>query len=234
VEEKKPAFAAVGAIIGAILLFLVIRAAVDYFQAGQLRLEAAEAIVAEVAPGAELANVVAETESTLETAATTPITDTATITGTESITDTGSITNTAPLTGTAPITGTDSVTRTGSITETTAPPAIETLQASEAVVAVVNKGTCNACHVIPGVPGAVGMVGPDLTNIGTVAAERKPGVSAADYLLESIMDPNAFIAPECPFGSCVPGAMPATLATSLTTEEIATIIDYLLTLHGVE
>lgn len=104
--------------------------------------------------------------------------------------------------------------------------------ASDAVVAVVNKGTCNACHVIPGVDGAVGIVGPNLSNIGAEASTRIPGYSAEQYLHESIVDPNAFVAPKCPFGSCTPGAMPATLVQTLTPAEIQIMVDYLLTLQS--
>ncbi|MEZ4869965.1 MAG: c-type cytochrome [Caldilineaceae bacterium] len=105
-------------------------------------------------------------------------------------------------------------------------------EASDAVVAIVTKGTCNACHTIPGVPGAVGIVGPNLANIGNDAANRIPGYSAEQYLHESIVEPNAFVAPQCPFGACVPGSMPTTLAQTLTPEEITTMVNYLLTLRS--
>lgn len=104
--------------------------------------------------------------------------------------------------------------------------------ASDAVIAVVTKGTCNACHAIAGVPSAVGIVGPNLSNIGAEAGTRIPGYSAEQYLQESIVNPNAFIAPKCPFGSCTPGAMPATLAQTLTPAEIQVMVDYLLTLQS--
>lgn len=102
----------------------------------------------------------------------------------------------------------------------------------ETVAAIVTKGTCGACHVIPGIDGAGGMVGPDLSNIGTVADTRIEGYSAEEYLLESIVDPNAFIAPECPAGDCLPGLMLPNLADLLTTEEIDTLVGYLVTLDG--
>ncbi|MBW7883027.1 MAG: hypothetical protein H3C34_10385 [Caldilineaceae bacterium] len=118
------------------------------------------------------------------------------------------------------------------------PPAAEPAAAAPApaeappeIVVAATKGTCIACHIIPGVPGAVGQVGPDLSNIGAAAGERKPGMSAEEYIHESIADPNAFIAPECPFGACVPGAMPANLATIFTPEELDGLVGYLLTLH---
>ena len=101
-----------------------------------------------------------------------------------------------------------------------------------AVSAIVAKGTCAACHVIPGIEGAVGAVGPDLSDIGATAGTRIDGYTAEEYLRESITNPNAFIAPECPAGDCFPGVMLPNLADILTEEEIDMLIDYLLTLDG--
>jgi nitrite reductase (NO-forming)/hydroxylamine reductase len=101
-----------------------------------------------------------------------------------------------------------------------------------AVAAIVTKGTCNACHVIPGIEGAIGMVGPNLSNIGVDAATRIEGYTAEEYLRESIMNPNAFIAPECPTGACLPNLMLQNLVDLLAPEEIDTVIGYLLTLDG--
>lgn len=131
---------------------------------------------------------------------------------------------------TAPVT-----TTVASTTTTAAAPAADVAAAapvaSDAVVAVVTKGTCNACHTIAGVPNAVGLIGPNLSNIGAEAGTRIPGYTAEQYIHESIVSPNAFVAPKCPFGSCTPGSMPATLAQTLTPEEIQTMVDYLLTLQ---
>lgn len=121
-----------------------------------------------------------------------------------------------------------------STTTTAAAPAADAAAAPvdvEAVTAIVTKGTCNACHVIPGIAGAVGIVGPNLSNIGAEAGTRIPGYTAEQYLHESLVDPNAFVAPKCPFGSCTPGSMPNTLAQTLTPEELQTMINYLLTLQ---
>lgn len=57
---------------------------------------------------------------------------------------------------------------------------------------------CTACHTIDSIPQARGNVGPNLTNVGTRAGMRKPGMSAEDYLKESVMQPDAFIAPGYP------------------------------------
>lgn len=99
----------------------------------------------------------------------------------------------------------------------------------EAVVAVVNAAGCQACHTIPNVPNAVGQIGPDLTNIGTEAATRRDGYSAEEYIRESIVEPEAFTAPDCPTGPCVPGIM---VIPPLTDEQIDTMVNYLVTLTG--
>ena len=56
------------------------------------------------------------------------------------------------------------------------------------------KGRCIVCHKVEAI--GDGQRGPDLTEIGIVAATRRPGQSAAEYLLESIVKPEAFLVPE--------------------------------------
>ena len=51
------------------------------------------------------------------------------------------------------------------------------------------KGTCTICHRI----GQVGARAPDLAGVGGRAAARKPGVSATAYLVESLLDPGAYV-----------------------------------------
>jgi hypothetical protein len=61
---------------------------------------------------------------------------------------------------------------------------------------------CVGCHVGPGVPrGMTSQIGPNLTLLPSVAASRKPGVSAEGYVAESIRDPSAFLAPGYGSGS---------------------------------
>ncbi len=92
---------------------------------------------------------------------------------------------------------------------------------------------CVACHTIEGV--AQGAVGPDLTDIGDKAEERakEAGVAdAAEYIRQSIVDPNAFVAPECPTGPCPPGVMPQNFGSTLSEEQIDALVQYLLTQKG--
>jgi mono/diheme cytochrome c family protein len=96
-------------------------------------------------------------------------------------------------------------------------------------------GGCTACHTIEGVEGAVGAVGPALTHIGVTAEERAKAAGVADaaaYIRQSIVEPNAYVVPECPTGACVAGMMPATLAQTLTEEQINGLVQFLLSLKG--
>lgn len=87
---------------------------------------------------------------------------------------------------------------------------------------------CNACHALEGVEGMVGKVGPDLTHVGAQAATRQPDLSAEEYIRESILDPNAHIAPECPTGPCTsPSLMPQIFGDKLTAKQLETLVDYL-------
>jgi mono/diheme cytochrome c family protein len=51
------------------------------------------------------------------------------------------------------------------------------------------KGTCEICHRI----GQKGTRAPDLAGVGARAAKTKPGMSAKAYIIESLIQPNAYI-----------------------------------------
>lgn len=76
---------------------------------------------------------------------------------------------------------------------------------------------CSACHADQdGVaPGRIGM--------GQRAATRIAGMSAADYLHQSIVDPGAFVVPN------FKNIMPTTFSQQLTDQEINDLVAYLLT-----
>jgi mono/diheme cytochrome c family protein len=86
---------------------------------------------------------------------------------------------------------------------------------------VYRQKNCASCHQV-GSEG--GTVGPPLTHIGTVAGPRKPGMSAEDYIRESILDPGAYIVPS------YPDTMPRGLARGLSQEDFDDLVRYLLTL----
>ncbi len=89
----------------------------------------------------------------------------------------------------------------------------------------IGSGACYACHTIEGISQG-GVLGPDLTNIGSVAAERIPGYTAEEYIRESIVDPCAYTAPHVE--SCE--LMDSTLTSfiSLSEEEIDALVAFLL------
>ena len=105
--------------------------------------------------------------------------------------------------------------------------------------ALLQKGGCGACHVIPGVPGAVGVIGPDLSQIGLTAAERIQDAAytgtaktAVDYLHESIVNPDVFLAPDCNGAPCQKGLMTPALAAQFNEAELNAIVAYLADLKG--
>ncbi len=109
----------------------------------------------------------------------------------------------------------------------------------EKIVESFQAGGCGACHVIPGVPNAQGIIGPDLSQVGEVAAERVQASNytgeaetVADYLRESILDPNRFIVEDCPNGPCMAGQMPATMDELLSKKQIEFVVQYLSGLPG--
>ncbi len=93
---------------------------------------------------------------------------------------------------------------------------------------LLNAG-CGSCHKI-GALGESHKVGPDLSQIGLTAQSRVHGLSAAEYIRASIVEPNAFIAPDCPNGPCLPNIMPRDYANRLTPDQINTTVTYLLAL----
>lgn len=78
---------------------------------------------------------------------------------------------------------------------------------------------CGSCHFANA--GYPAHHGPNLHDIGKTGATRKPELSAAEYILESITDPSAFLAP-----SGRPG-MPNNLVAELDPDEIRNIVGYL-------
>ncbi len=98
--------------------------------------------------------------------------------------------------------------------------------------ALINSKGCGACHTIQEIPTARGTVGPNLSDLGTVAGTMKPGMSAKDYIRESILQPNAFIVPGFPSPSPMPpfSVGPTSTGTQFTEDDLNTLIDYLASL----
>lgn len=96
---------------------------------------------------------------------------------------------------------------------------------------LIQNGSCGNCHTI-GSLGEAGKVGPDLSNIGNTAGLRIESVDAAAYLRQSILEPNVFLAPDCPNGACLPNIMPQDYAQRLSPAQVELLVAYLLEQRG--
>lgn len=88
-------------------------------------------------------------------------------------------------------------------------------------LALVNG--CVGCHSLDP---AVQMTGPSWHDAAVHAANRVPGESPALYLYESITNPGKFTVPNFPGG-----VMPATYAQTISTEDLANLVAFLLEQH---
>jgi len=87
------------------------------------------------------------------------------------------------------------------------------------------KGLCRTCHTI-GQSGALRF--PDLAGIAGRAGERIKGVSALEYLAQSLYDPDSFVVPGFNPGMPTINKPPI----GLTDQEILCVIAYLESLGG--
>lgn len=94
------------------------------------------------------------------------------------------------------------------------PPATEPVARGRQVYRALD---CGRCHQIAG---AGARIGPELTRIGRVAEERRPG-AAEEYLRSSLIDPGVYI---------VPGytdTMPRGLVRGLSAADLDALVAYL-------
>ena len=82
---------------------------------------------------------------------------------------------------------------------------------------------CATCHEAS-ISNLFRPVGPPLDRAGRVGAERVPGMSAEDYLRQSIADPGAYLVPG------YPDSMPRDLANGLSPQDLAALVAYLASL----
>jgi mono/diheme cytochrome c family protein len=90
-------------------------------------------------------------------------------------------------------------------------------QAERGRVLVQAKG-CVACHAVAGLRPTVPL-GPDLSTLPMRAASRRAGMSAEEYVRESILAPRAFVIPE--FDEQMP-------VLPITADELDALVAFLL------
>ena len=81
---------------------------------------------------------------------------------------------------------------------------------------------CSTCHSVE--PGAI-LIGPSLAGIGAAAGGRVEGLSAEEYLSQSILEPDAYVVDGFPSG-----VMPARLASDLPEDQLKSLLVYMLSL----
>ncbi len=82
---------------------------------------------------------------------------------------------------------------------------------------------CATCHLIE--PDKV-KIGPSLSGAAARAQTRVEGLSAEEYLHQSILEPNAYVVPGFPSNVMYPN-----FAEQLTAQDLADLVAYLLTLE---
>jgi mono/diheme cytochrome c family protein len=86
-------------------------------------------------------------------------------------------------------------------------------------------GTNAGCRICHSLDEGVTLVGPSLAGIETAAATRVPGLSAEEYLRQSIVDPDTYIVEGLPAGQMVPNYLDL-----LSEDGIENLVAYLLTI----
>lgn len=87
-------------------------------------------------------------------------------------------------------------------------------------------GTNTGCRICHSLDAGVVLVGPSFDGIATGAATRIPGMSAEEYIRESILDPEAYVVDGFPSGQ-----MLQNFGSLLTAEDIDNLVAFLLTLE---
>ncbi len=102
----------------------------------------------------------------------------------------------------------------------------EELVAAGKIVFMSDRAQCLTCHSLGEDPKARC---PNQEDLGERAGKQKAGLSAAEYLVESLYDPNAFIVSGYPANQMTPVNKPP---IALSHDEILAILAYLNTLGG--
>ena len=86
-------------------------------------------------------------------------------------------------------------------------------------------GTNTGCRICHSLDDNVTIVGPSLRRHRNPAATRVPGMTAEEYLRESILDPDAYVVEGFPAGQMIP-----TYLDILSDDDVENLVAFLLTL----
>ena len=100
--------------------------------------------------------------------------------------------------------------------------ALAAADASKGETVALTNG-CIGCHATDP---AVTMTGPTWYQVADHAANRIPGMSPANYLYTSIVEPGSYVVPNYPAG-----IMPAIYGETIPPEDLANLVAYLLAQH---
>ena len=128
-----------------------------------------------------------------------------------------------------PPTNTPRPTKTPKPPDTPVPAVVEIGDAEKGQLIFENGGSvdgadqhrCSRCHTVDG-SDEKNRNGPGLQGISEFGGERVPGLSAAQYIHQSILDPRAYVVDGYPF-------MSLTARNFLTEAEVADLVAFLLT-----
>ena len=88
------------------------------------------------------------------------------------------------------------------------------------------ESRCASCHAVQEGQGT--SFGPSLAGIGATAADRIPGYSAEEYLVQAIVDPDAYR------HAAHTGVMPEDVAAGLSQEDVKSLVGYLMLQAGMD
>jgi mono/diheme cytochrome c family protein len=106
--------------------------------------------------------------------------------------------------------------------EAVLPPVDESDPASVGRAVFLTAG-CTACHTVSGL--STGNLGPVLDGLASRADDRVPGLSAEEYIRQSLLEPDAYLV------EGFENIMPADIAADLSEEDLDSLVAFLLTLE---
>jgi hypothetical protein len=108
------------------------------------------------------------------------------------------------------------------------PDRVPLVTGDEPITEIFTRAGCAVCHTVPGIPGADGRVGPPLllgaTGLARLAdpSYRGRAQTVHEYVIESVIDPGAFVVPGYPAGT-----MPTWYGAKLSALALEKIASYL-------